>query len=167
MGRRVLYIDDDAGIRRLVERALTRRGYDVTVADGGEAGVAAARAGGFDLAAVDHYMPGIDGLETMAQLMQLPSPPAIVYVTGSEETRVAGAGAGRTRSRTPTRDSGRDAPEATRPPRKAKRQGETSPSVTVPLKEPLMPRTRPLSRSFPTVATPRMAPPMRASAGWN
>jgi two-component sensor histidine kinase len=89
MGPRVLYIDDDAGIRRLVERALTRRGYAVVTADGGEAGVAEARAGGFDLVAVDHYMPGIDGLETMAQLMQLPAPPAIVYVTGSEETRVA------------------------------------------------------------------------------
>ncbi|WP_375249248.1 sensor histidine kinase [Sphingomonas sp.] len=85
----VLYIDDDDGIRRLVGRALTRRGYDVTVADGGEAGVAAARERAFDLVAVDHYMPGIDGLETMARLAELPHPPAVVYVTGSEESRVA------------------------------------------------------------------------------
>ncbi|MEH3047503.1 sensor histidine kinase [Sphingomonas adhaesiva] len=85
----VLYIDDDAGIRRLVTRALERRGYAVTTAEGGEAGVAAAAAARFDLVAVDHYMPGIDGLETMARLAQLPEPPAIVYVTGSEESRVA------------------------------------------------------------------------------
>jgi two-component sensor histidine kinase len=88
-GTRILYIDDDAGIRRLVSRALERRGYHVTVADGGEAGVAAAAAERFDLVAVDHYMPGIDGLETLERLHALPVPPAVVYVSGSEETRVA------------------------------------------------------------------------------
>jgi two-component sensor histidine kinase len=86
---RVLYIDDDAGIRRLVSRALERRGYTVAVADGGEEGVARAGAEAFDLVAVDHYMPGIDGLETLERLRALPDPPAVVYVTGSEESRVA------------------------------------------------------------------------------
>lgn len=87
--RHVLYIDDDAGIRRLVSRALERRGYRVTVADGGEEGLAAAAATRFDLVAVDHYMPGLDGLETLERLRLLPDPPAVVYVTGSEESRVA------------------------------------------------------------------------------
>jgi two-component sensor histidine kinase len=41
------------------------------------------------LVAVDHYMPGHDGLATLAQLRALPSPPPIVYVTGSEESRIA------------------------------------------------------------------------------
>ena len=86
---KVLYIDDDAGIRRLVGRALERRGYAVTVADGGIAGVEAAAGEPFDLVAVDHYMPGIDGLETLARLRALPDPPPVVYVTGSEESRVA------------------------------------------------------------------------------
>lgn len=86
---RVLYIDDDAGIRRLVTRALERRGYRVTVADGGEAGIAAAQADHFDVVAVDHYMPGIDGLETMARLSALPDAPPMVYVSGSEETQIA------------------------------------------------------------------------------
>ena len=85
----ILYIDDDAGIRRLVSRALERRGYHVTVADGGEAGVAAVTAGTFDLVAVDHYMPGIDGLETLVRLRALPDAPPVVYVSGSEESRVA------------------------------------------------------------------------------
>ena len=89
MTRRVLYIDDDAGIRRLVSRALERRGYAVTVADGGAAGIAAAAASRFDLIAVDHYMPEMDGLETLARLRALPVPPEVVYVTGSEESRVA------------------------------------------------------------------------------
>jgi two-component sensor histidine kinase len=86
---RVLYIDDDAGIRRLVSRALERRGHQVTSAEDGEAGVRAAAAEPFDLVAVDHYMPGIDGLETLTRLAALPNPPPVVYVSGSEESRIA------------------------------------------------------------------------------
>ena len=86
---RVLYIDDDAGLRRLAERALTRRGFDVTLAETGADGVAAAKDGGFDVVAVDHYMPGMDGLETLRQLRLAPAPAPVVYVTGSEEGRIA------------------------------------------------------------------------------
>ncbi len=43
----------------------------------------------FDLIAVDHYMPGQDGLATLAALRALSGCPPIVYVTGSEESRVA------------------------------------------------------------------------------
>ena len=72
---RVLYIDDDAGLRRLAERSLKRRGYQVTLAERGADGVALAAAEPFDLVAVDHYMPGMDGLETLEQLRALPNPP--------------------------------------------------------------------------------------------
>ena len=85
----VLYIDDDAGLRRLAARTLARHGFDVTVAESGVEGVALASARAFDLIAVDHYMPGMDGLETLKQLRALPAPPPVVYVTGSEEGRIA------------------------------------------------------------------------------
>ena len=85
----VLYIDDDEGLRRLTERALKRRGYDVALAASGPEGVEAARMRSFDLIAVDHYMPGMDGLATLEHLQALPKPPPVVYVTGSEESRVA------------------------------------------------------------------------------
>lgn len=88
-GARVLYIDDDAGIRRLASRALERRGYHVTLAERGEEGVAMAAAEAFDVIAVDHYMPGLDGLETLGRLQALPQVPPIVYVTGSDEGRIA------------------------------------------------------------------------------
>jgi len=87
--RRLLYIDDDAGLRALATRALTRRGFEVTCADSGEAGLALAKSEHFDLVAVDHYMPGMDGLETLVQLRALDNPPPVVYVTGSEEGPVA------------------------------------------------------------------------------
>ncbi len=89
MATRVLYIDDDAGLRRLASRALRRRGYEVDCAETGEEGVAMATAERFDVIAVDHYMPGLDGLETLKRLRKLSTLPCIFYVTGSEEGRIA------------------------------------------------------------------------------
>jgi two-component sensor histidine kinase len=86
---KILYIDDDAGLRRLAVRTLARLGYEVTAAEGGAEGVALAQAELFDLIVVDHYMPGMDGLETLKRLRTLPGAPPIVYVTGSEEGRIA------------------------------------------------------------------------------
>ena len=86
---RILYIDDDEGLRRLVSRALERRGFHVDLATGGKEGVALATETTYDLIAVDHYMPGQDGLTTLQQLRKLPAPPPVIYVTGSEESRVA------------------------------------------------------------------------------
>ena len=88
-GSRILYIDDDAGLRRLVERALVRHGFIVETAASGPEGVEKAGAERFDLVAVDHYMPGQDGLVTLGQLRALPDPPPVIYVTGSEESRIA------------------------------------------------------------------------------
>ncbi|WP_230482747.1 sensor histidine kinase [Sphingomonas sp. Leaf21] len=85
----ILYIDDDDALRRLVARALGRQGYDVSSAASGAEGVAMAAQGGFDLVAVDHYMPGMDGLETLAAITALTDPPPVVYVTGSDEGRIA------------------------------------------------------------------------------
>lgn len=61
----------------------------MTLAEGGAEGVALAAGEPFDLVAVDHYMPGMDGLETLERLATLPAPPPVVYVTGSDEGRIA------------------------------------------------------------------------------
>ena len=86
---RVLYIDDDDGLCRLVARALARKGFDVITAGNGPAGVERVRGESFDLVAVDHYMPGHDGLATLTDLTALPDCPPVVYVTGSDEGKVA------------------------------------------------------------------------------
>ncbi len=86
---RLLYIDDDEGLCRLIQRTMGRRGYEVTTACDGANGVLVAARTEFDVIALDHYMPGQDGLATLGQLVDLPSPPPIVYVTGSDESRIA------------------------------------------------------------------------------
>jgi two-component sensor histidine kinase len=87
---RILFIDDDEGLRELVRRALGRRGYEIVGAGGGLEGLSRLDDGpSFDLVAVDHYMPGLDGLETLERIRERPDAPPVVYVTGSDESRVA------------------------------------------------------------------------------
>ncbi len=76
-------------MRRLASRALGRKGFAVSLASSGAEGVDMAKVTAFDLIAVDHYMPGQDGLATLEALRALPACPPIVYVTGSEESRIA------------------------------------------------------------------------------
>lgn len=89
MTARVLYIDDDEGLARLVRRAMARRGYEVETVAGAHEGLRLLERERFEIVAVDHYMPGVDGLETLELIRALPEPPPVVYVTGSEESRVA------------------------------------------------------------------------------
>ena len=86
---RLLYIDDDAALRRLVQRALTRQGYEVTLADGGAEGIALLGAARFDAVALDHFMPGKEGLEVLDEIMAMPDHPPVIYASGSDEGRIA------------------------------------------------------------------------------
>ena len=85
----VLYIDDDAGLARLVQRAIERRGYHFEHAATGEDGLARIAQGGIDVVALDHNLPTGTGLDVLAQMEDMPDRPAVVYVTGTVETAVA------------------------------------------------------------------------------
>ena len=87
--KRLLYIDDDAGLRRLVQRALTRLGYEVVLADGGAEGLALMRTERFDAIALDHFMPGLEGLEVLEQIRASGDHPPVIYASGSDEGRIA------------------------------------------------------------------------------
>lgn len=86
---RLLYIDDDRGLARLVEKELSRNGYAVTCALDGDAGLELLRANTYDVCALDHYMPERDGLDVLPDIMALPEPPPVVYVTGAQDGRIA------------------------------------------------------------------------------
>jgi two-component sensor histidine kinase/CheY-like chemotaxis protein len=85
----VLYIDDDPGLARLVQKALGRRGYAVETASTSEQGFARLAEGGVDVIALDHFLPMGTGLDFLAELQSQAGAPPVVYVTGSGETAVA------------------------------------------------------------------------------
>jgi two-component sensor histidine kinase len=85
----LLYIDDDEALTRLVTRGLTRQGFDVVHAANGEAGLARLQEGGIDVVALDQYMPGLDGLETLERILKIPDAPPVVFVTASQDSKIA------------------------------------------------------------------------------
>jgi two-component sensor histidine kinase len=89
MPRNVLYIDDDAGLRKLVERGLGREGVRVVSASNGEDGIRALAAEEFDAIALDQYMPGLDGLATLERIHVTPNHPPVIFVTGAQDSRIA------------------------------------------------------------------------------
>jgi two-component sensor histidine kinase/CheY-like chemotaxis protein len=86
---RILYIDDDYGLARLVGRTLERAGYAFEHAASGALGLARLAQDDFDVVALDHHMPGETGLEILRRLMDMPAAPPVVFVTGSEDSHVA------------------------------------------------------------------------------
>lgn len=87
--RKVLYIDDDEGLRRLVQRGLGREGIAVTGAADGESGLKALAEDDFDVVAIDLYMPGLSGIETTERINSIPNHPPVVVVTGAQDSRMA------------------------------------------------------------------------------
>src|ERR1700686_490289 len=85
----LLYIDDDAALARLVELGLTRLGFTVVHAATGDHGLDRLEQGGIDVVALDQYMPGLDGLETLERILAIPNAPPVVFVTASQDSAIA------------------------------------------------------------------------------
>ncbi len=86
---RVLYIDDDPGLGRLVQKALEARGHSVVAATSVDDGIKLLSEARFDVIALDHYMPGQTGLDALPLIRSLPDAPPVIYVTGADDARVA------------------------------------------------------------------------------
>jgi two-component system KDP operon response regulator KdpE len=65
---RILIVDDDPQIRRVMRVSLTGQGYEVDDAKGGEAALEKLRQQRFDLVLLDMNMPGMGGLEACRQI---------------------------------------------------------------------------------------------------
>jgi two-component sensor histidine kinase len=85
----LLYIDDDEALARLVDRGLTRLGFKVVHAASAAQGLERLKQGGVDVIALDQYMPGQDGLETLEQIMAIADAPPVVFVTAAQDSSIA------------------------------------------------------------------------------
>jgi DNA-binding response OmpR family regulator len=88
---RILVVDDESSIRRLMRLYLTKAGFAVEEASTGEQALAALRNGRIDLAIVDVMLPEIDGFEVVRRVRRSSSIPIILLTArGEEANRVAG-----------------------------------------------------------------------------
>jgi two-component system KDP operon response regulator KdpE len=92
---RILVVDDDPQIRRVMRVTLTGQGYEVDDVKNGEAALEKLRDERFDLVLLDMNMPGMGGLET-CQAIRAQSEIAIVMLTvrDSESDKIEALDAG-------------------------------------------------------------------------
>lgn len=79
---KVLIVDDEESLRRILKKELTRKGFYVEVAQDGDDGLQFLRNDTFDVVLLDIVMPGMDGIEFMKELKTDPLAPAVVVLTG-------------------------------------------------------------------------------------
>jgi two-component system, OmpR family, KDP operon response regulator KdpE len=82
---RVLAIDDDPAIQKLVRVNLQARGYAVTAVDTGEDALRLFTPDGFDLILLDLILPGLSGLEVCGQIRKQCDVPIIVLSAREDE----------------------------------------------------------------------------------
>jgi DNA-binding NtrC family response regulator len=87
---KILIVDDEEGMRRLLAKVLTREGYETVTAASGSEALRQARGDQFDLVVTDIKMPEMDGLELLAELKATdPSLPVIAITAyGTVENAV-------------------------------------------------------------------------------
>ena len=96
MSEHVLVVDDDAPVRRMLERTLSAEGHAVTTAADGGGALAAVERGAPDLVILDVAMPGLDGLAVTQRLRAKGVSAPILLLTARDAVvdRVAGLDAG-------------------------------------------------------------------------
>jgi two-component system response regulator MprA len=93
---RVLVVDDDPSLRRMLARTLAAEGFDVTLASDGGAALAATERSAPDVIVLDVAMPAVDGLSVCRRLRGrgLPTPILMLTARDAVADRVAGLEAG-------------------------------------------------------------------------
>ena len=81
MAHRILVVDDEENMRRLLKRILGKEGYQVECADSGRAALKLAAENSFQLAIVDIGMPEMDGIEVLARLKEMDRAMSVIMMS--------------------------------------------------------------------------------------
>jgi DNA-binding response OmpR family regulator len=89
-GGKILVVDDEADIRRLMERFLQRQGYTVSQASSGEEALEILKKGDYkpDLILMDVKMSGMDGLITLKEIRKINADLGVIIVSGEADASI-------------------------------------------------------------------------------
>ncbi|MDD4429663.1 MAG: response regulator, partial [Paludibacter sp.] len=79
---KILVIDDDKLVRKVFKLTLSKEGYDVLEAEDGRQGLQLIKTENPDLVLTDFLMPGINGLEVIAEITRLKLNIPVIMLTG-------------------------------------------------------------------------------------
>jgi two-component system, NtrC family, nitrogen regulation response regulator NtrX len=79
---KILIVDDEPGIRQSLKGVLEDEGYKAAVAESGEVCLELLQKRGFDVVLLDVWLPGMDGLETLAKIREIDAAPEVIMISG-------------------------------------------------------------------------------------
>ncbi len=82
MSIRILIVDDEEPVRRLLKKELGRKGFYTDTAENGRDALAKLVKSPFDIILLDIVMPGMGGLSLLKELQNDPASPVIIVLTG-------------------------------------------------------------------------------------
>jgi DNA-binding NtrC family response regulator len=88
-GLRILFADDEAHLRDLMQMELPRMGHEVTVCPDGSAALKVLEKQTFDAALLDLKMPGLTGIEVLGKIKQTSPETQVVILTGQASVDTA------------------------------------------------------------------------------
>jgi DNA-binding NtrC family response regulator len=86
---RILAVDDEEPMRRLLMKELSRKGFSVETAPDGDAAFSLIKKQTYDVILLDIVMPGTDGITLMKKLRMDPASPVIIVLTGRATVETA------------------------------------------------------------------------------
>ncbi len=87
---KILIIDNDEGLVHFLSRLFVKQGYEVASRTDGLSGLELLKSESFDLILLDYKMPGLNGLQTLAEIKraQLKTPVIVMTAYGTTETAI-------------------------------------------------------------------------------
>jgi len=85
---RILVIDDQEAIRRVVRRALEQDGHEVFDASDGEIGMEILESQSFEVVITDIFMPGQDGIVTLRQIRERFPEVKVIVISGGDSSGI-------------------------------------------------------------------------------
>ncbi len=85
----ILLVDDEQGIRNVLNITLTHAGFKVLVARDGDEGLVIFKSDKPDIVITDIKMPGIDGIELLKQIKQISPDTEVIMITGHGDMDLA------------------------------------------------------------------------------
>ena len=80
----IIVVDDDDSVRNVLKNILKRLGHDVNEASDGDSALSQCRDSRPDLAFIDMYMPGKDGIETIRELRKAAPEVKVIAMSGEQ-----------------------------------------------------------------------------------
>lgn len=78
---KILIIDDDKLVRKVFKMTLMKEGYDILEAEDGPTGLQLIRSEHPDLTLTDYQMPGMNGIEVLAEIRKTKTNMPVIILT--------------------------------------------------------------------------------------